>query len=347
MKIENMTNEQAAECLKTIHVLSFKDETATFFLTDVQNAFKLAIKALEQQPSENCISKELVIEWLKDKDIIKTKNQEENARRELAELPSVTPSYNSIKTELKPSEDCINRAQALHACCDEWNKDYKAIMKSIRQLPSVTPQPSEDWYDVPSDEMTLEQARQAVKNLRKKLAEHLEQQPNRCDSCVHLEERDGSNCYECVKGITDNFELMRDATEEERKSVKDYVESISKPTGVHFDETQPTDADCISREAVYELLAKEDWADTVIGIKELPSVTPQPRWIPVSERLPENRMFCLITVKITPYGYNSTYEVHIAWFDGRNFIDKVNTDNVIAKRSVVAWMPLPTVYQGE
>lgn len=35
---------------------------------------------------------------------------------------------------------------------------------------------------------------------------------------------------------------MRDATEEERKSVKDYVESISKPTGVHFDEAQPTDA---------------------------------------------------------------------------------------------------------
>lgn len=48
--IDNMTNEQAAECLKTIHVLSFKDETATFFLTDVQNAFNLAIKALEQQP---------------------------------------------------------------------------------------------------------------------------------------------------------------------------------------------------------------------------------------------------------------------------------------------------------
>lgn len=52
-------------------------------------------------PSEDCTSKELVIEWLKDKDIIKTKNQEENARRELAELPSVTPSYNSIKTELE------------------------------------------------------------------------------------------------------------------------------------------------------------------------------------------------------------------------------------------------------
>lgn len=38
-------------------------------------------------------------------------------------------------------------------------------------------EPCEDWYDVPSDEMTLEQARQAVKDLRKKLVEHLEQEP--------------------------------------------------------------------------------------------------------------------------------------------------------------------------
>lgn len=49
------------------------------------------IQALEQQPSEDCISRESVIEWLKDKDIIKTKNQEENARKELAFLSSVIP----------------------------------------------------------------------------------------------------------------------------------------------------------------------------------------------------------------------------------------------------------------
>lgn len=35
---------------------------------------------------------------------------------------------------------------------------------------------SKNWYDVPSDEMTLEQARQAVKDLRKKLMEYLEKQ---------------------------------------------------------------------------------------------------------------------------------------------------------------------------
>ena len=38
-------------------------------------------------------------------------------------------------------------------------------------------EPCDDWYDIPSDEMTLEQARQAVKVLRKKLIEHLKQGP--------------------------------------------------------------------------------------------------------------------------------------------------------------------------
>lgn len=56
------------------------------------------------------------------------------------EQTELNSSYNSIKSKLEPCEDCISRAEALHACCDEWNKDYKAIMKSIRQLPSVTPQ---------------------------------------------------------------------------------------------------------------------------------------------------------------------------------------------------------------
>ena len=53
------------------------------------------------------------------------------------------------------------------------NLGIKAIDLAIKALEQ---QPCKDWYDVPSDEMTLEQARQAVKDLRKKLAEYLEQQ---------------------------------------------------------------------------------------------------------------------------------------------------------------------------
>lgn len=66
------------------------EEEAIEMLT--RHAFAMANKAL---PCEGCISKESVIEWLKDKDIIKTKNQEENVRRELAELPSVTSQPNT------------------------------------------------------------------------------------------------------------------------------------------------------------------------------------------------------------------------------------------------------------
>lgn len=36
--------------------------------------------------------------------------------------------------------------------------------------------------------------------------------------------------------IRDNLFKMRDATEEERKSTQDYINSISKPTGIQFDE---------------------------------------------------------------------------------------------------------------
>ena len=40
----------------------------------------------------------------------------------------------------------------------------------------------------------------------------------------------------CEIDNTDNQFRMRDATEEERKSTHDYIESISKPTGIQFDE---------------------------------------------------------------------------------------------------------------
>lgn len=62
-------------------------------------------------------------------------------------------------------------------------------------------QPCEDWYDVPSDEMTLEQARQAVKDLRKKLAEYLEQQLRDCKTCKHSDKGNCAGteeCHECM-----------------------------------------------------------------------------------------------------------------------------------------------------
>ena len=43
-----------------------------------------------------------------------------------------------------------------------WNeKKNTEILKALEQ------EPCEDWHDIPSGEMTLEQARQAVRELRK------------------------------------------------------------------------------------------------------------------------------------------------------------------------------------
>lgn len=54
-------------------------------------ALEMAIKTLEQKPCFDSVSVEAVIEWLKDKDIIKLKSQEENARKELQQVYSVKP----------------------------------------------------------------------------------------------------------------------------------------------------------------------------------------------------------------------------------------------------------------
>lgn len=69
-----------------------------------------------------------------------------------------------------------NDTAVLEVKIDSLNFVLDEAIKALKQ------EPCEDWYDVPSDEMTLEQAKQAVKDLRKKLAEYLEQKP--CEDCI-------------------------------------------------------------------------------------------------------------------------------------------------------------------
>lgn len=58
----------------------------------------------------------------------------------------------------------------------ELMQTYKTFLEALEQ------ESCEDWYDVSSNEMNLEQARQAVKDLRKKLVEYLEQEP--CEDAI-------------------------------------------------------------------------------------------------------------------------------------------------------------------
>ena len=86
-------------------------------------------------------------------------------------------------------------------------------------------------------------------------------------------------------------------------------------------------------------------------IKDLPSVTPAPkmgRWIPVSERLPEDHLDVLVylsTNRMTIACYNSHRlpfrDKPIGWG-----VDVQISVHTFCSDDVVAWMPLPEPYTG-
>lgn len=107
---------------------------------------------------------------------------------------------------------------------------------------------------------------------------------------------------------------------------------------------------CISRQAALECL---DWKypDKLPKTKiiELPSVTPQTkigRWIPVSERLPEQPYGCIVTVEdeepMTGQWFEIILPYHVGW-DGERWND---SDGEQCPFEVIAWMPLPNVYRN-
>ena len=92
--------------------------------------------------------------------------------------------------------------------------------------------------------------------------------------------------------------------------------------------------DCISRQAALDAIMGQppephypSWY--AAQIEKLPAAQPEQRWIPCSERLPEERGFYLTTTK-----------------DKAVYCDHWNEDNFDRTEMVIAWMPLPEAYQG-
>lgn len=143
--------------------------------------------------------------------------------------------------------------------------------------------------------MTNEEAREHMDMLIAHKDKAIETHPYlRCDGCIHYEEQDGSNCYECIKGMVDNFEaqpktgyisidvkkLAKEVAEKaldeityEGKTIREWAEILVNQ--------QPSE-DCISREEAlrHSHIEYDDDGEgrKVIyteDIEELPPVTPQ------------------------------------------------------------------------
>lgn len=105
--------------------------------------------------------------------------------------------------------------------------------------------------------------------------------------------------------------------------------------------------DAVSRRLMYELgatcMARRDENGELVALGSLdalPSAQPKQRWIPCSERLPEENRYVLICTKhqaITD-GRHERGTWWIAW-DDRCYADEENL--------ILAWMPQPAPYKEE
>lgn len=101
--------------------------------------------------------------------------------------------------------------------------------------------------------------------------------------------------------------------------------------------------DCISRhKAIVAITACDGKSAQIEAIEKLPSVTPQPKtgeWIPVSERLPEEKVEVLAT---TEWGSITIAERYSA-NDYFIYEGATNAD----EDDIIAWMPLPKPYKAQ
>lgn len=71
-----------------------------------------------------------------------------------------------------------------------------------------------------------------------------------------------------------------------------------------------------------------------------------PRWIPVTERLPEEAFGCLVTVWDTDPISMDEFENLLPYFVGWDGEQWNDGDGEQCPFEVIAWMPLPTPYKG-
>ncbi len=124
--------------------------------------------------------------------------------------------------------------------------------------------------------------------------------------------------------------------------------------------------DLISRQAVLSEIEKvcfsDDWRkfrinngsngerDLIINyIKHLPSVQPEQKWIPVSERLPKSSGVYIVTREFND-GIDCADLTDACYFDGTSTWhndNRINHDREYVDKKIKAWMPLPEPYKAE
>ena len=112
--------------------------------------------------------------------------------------------------------------------------------------------------------------------------------------------------------------------------------------------------DCIDRAEVLKLMQDNwhthngDWAmqESMDDIRALPSVTPQePRWIPVSEKLPTKEEYIANNGLFIVSDGNRTYAEYFDVYNSMKYFGEPTMNGFRVDSCVIAWMPLPKAYR--
>lgn len=90
-----------------------------------------------------------------------------------------------------------------------------------------------------------------------------------------------------------------------------------------------------------------DKAEVQTELMMLPTVQPEPQWIPASERLPEDMQYVLLTVRRLNNAYNPRPFISVGYigWNQHHWWCAHDGDCEISKVEVLAWMPLPEAYK--
>ena len=127
--------------IRDVKATSTKKDRPTFdMLEEVKNR---AIKALEQQPSDDCVSRQTIIDMTGLSNWFESSDDYNSFVEELCKLPPVTP-------KIPTSDDCVSRAEVFEIMGNLMSipydfdrpindDDVSESMDKIKALPPVTP----------------------------------------------------------------------------------------------------------------------------------------------------------------------------------------------------------------
>ena len=131
-----MTKEKAREIL---NILKEYERAYQYSKEEVVGALDMAIKALEQQPCEDAISRQALIEKATSWDKHFADSERAVSLTDIMSMPPVTP---------QPCEDCVKRddaqdimARLLSDYLHDEDREKIENANEIGELPSVQPQP--------------------------------------------------------------------------------------------------------------------------------------------------------------------------------------------------------------